>query len=86
LKIPYALRTPIAPNLTNTVWILAIVEQNNALSSTKISSATLQISVTPQNLSVLLAAKISLVIQEVDAWMTVFADLMNVQTTPSVMV
>jgi hypothetical protein len=42
--------------------------------------------VTPQNLSVLLAAKISLVIQEVDAWMTVFADLMNVQTTPSVMV
>jgi hypothetical protein len=72
--------------LTNTVWILAIVEQNNALSSTKISSATLQISVTPQNLSVLLAAKISLVIQEVDAWMTVFADLMNVQTTPSVMV
>jgi hypothetical protein len=86
LKIPYALRTLIAPNLTNTVWILAIVEQNNALSSTKISSATLQISVTPQNLSVLLAAKISLVIQEVDAWMTVFADLMNVQTTPSVMV
>lgn len=86
MKIPYALRIPIAPNLTNTVWILAIVEQNNALSSTKISSATLQISVTPQNLSVLLAAKISLVIQEVDAWMTVFADLMNVQTTPSVMV
>jgi hypothetical protein len=86
LKILYALRIPIAPNLTNTVWILAIVEQNNALSSTKISSATLQISVTPQNLSVLLAAKISLVIQEVDAWMTVFADLMNVQTTPSVMV